>query len=373
MLKNRLKGFIDKSNESPDVVIFLSLFAIGFMVQIGGRLLFSVPAIIVSLILIFLLIGYAWVVKAMAYAKLSHEKASDNFYYLGFLFTVVTLSIALYKFGTTEASDGDLLKNVISDLGVGLSTTIVGLFLRMLFVLMRHTPEEIEDRVIQHLQERAHDIEKKMLTTMNVLDKLDVRTNQILIETGLVIERSVSIFPELVDKVHGSVLEEIDGLTKSYAESLRSQIDHTKLLVSSSSELSKASNAVVENLNSISFPSDLLIEKVEQSASVLSKSAESIENTFQEILGGYKDVHVKIISNLEEVKVPYNIDEKFFEPAVINLNTNIDEFGNSLKEIVKKIDSELIPINQQVHGLAGQVTQLQSQLSNLNKNDFEKD
>jgi hypothetical protein len=373
MLKNRLKGFIDKSNESPDVVIFLSLFVIGFMVQIGGRLLFSVPAIIVSLILILLLIGYAWVVKAMAYAKLSHEKASDNFYYLGFLFTVVTLSIALYKFGTTEASDGDLLKNVISDLGVGLSTTIVGLFLRMLFVLMRHTPEEIEDRVIQHLQERAHDIEKKMLTTMNVLDKLDVRTNQILIETGLVIEKSVSIFPELVDKVHGSVLEEVDGLTKSYAESLRSQIDHTKLLVSSSSELSQASNAVVENLNSISFPSDLLIEKVEQSASVLSKSAESIENTFQEILGGYKDVHAKIISNLEEVKVPYNIDEKFFEPAVINLNTNIDEFGNSLKEIVKKIDSELIPINQQVHGLAGQVTQLQSQLSNLNKNDFEKD
>ena len=70
MLKNRLKGFIDKSNGSPDVIIFLSLFTIGFMVQIVGRLLFSVPAIIVSLVLIFLLIGYSWVVKAMAYAKL---------------------------------------------------------------------------------------------------------------------------------------------------------------------------------------------------------------------------------------------------------------------------------------------------------------
>ena len=130
MLKNRLKGFIDKSNGSPDAIIFLSLFTIGFMVQIVGRLLFSVPAIIVSLVLILLLIGYAWVVKAMAYAKLSHEKASDNFYYLGFLFTVVTLAIALYKFGATENSNDDLLRNVISDLGIGLSTTIVGLFLQ---------------------------------------------------------------------------------------------------------------------------------------------------------------------------------------------------------------------------------------------------
>ena len=84
-------------------------------------------------------------------------------------------------------------------------------------------------------------------------------------------------------------------------------------------------------------------------------------------------MHAKIISNLDEVKVPDNTVEKFFEPAVINLNTKIDEFGNSLKEIVKKIDSELIPLNQKVHDLAGQVTRFQSQLSDLNENDFEKD
>ncbi len=56
-----------------------------------------------------------------------YESAGDNFYYLGFLYTLISLAISLYQFNTEGASSG-----IITSFGLALTSTILGLAGRIL-------------------------------------------------------------------------------------------------------------------------------------------------------------------------------------------------------------------------------------------------
>src|SRR5262245_32338054 len=58
--------------------------------------------------------------------RLREDRIGDGAYYLGFLFTLVSLSVTLYQF---TRSGG--VEEVISGFGIALTTTIVGLSLRV--------------------------------------------------------------------------------------------------------------------------------------------------------------------------------------------------------------------------------------------------
>ena len=63
-----------------------------------------------------------------------YESAGDNFYYLGFLYTLISLAISLYQFNTEGASSG-----IITSFGLALTSTILGLAGR---ILLSQSPEE---------------------------------------------------------------------------------------------------------------------------------------------------------------------------------------------------------------------------------------
>ncbi len=95
----------------------------------------------------------AWVISYAAavlafYACLTHfsgrlrvepETIGDNCYYLGFLFTLVSLAYTLYKVGAiTDGGDPSVnIPEVISGFGVALSSTIFGVGLRIIMMQFR--------------------------------------------------------------------------------------------------------------------------------------------------------------------------------------------------------------------------------------------
>ena len=90
--------------------------------------------------LFFLMLAYAIVVARAPKFLLASWQAGDNCYYLGFLFTLVSLVFALYDF--VESGGNKVL--VVQDFGIALSTTIAGLLLRVLFSQARLDPDNIE-------------------------------------------------------------------------------------------------------------------------------------------------------------------------------------------------------------------------------------
>ena len=127
-------------SDYPDQVFFASTFIIGSLFitflknwNVASQWL-SLTSMITSMGLI---IVYAIVSRTVHTFRLSSERVGDNCYYLGFLFTLVSLSNALYSFGY---GDDDTINYVISNFGIALGSTIVGMLMRVMFnqIVMIH-------------------------------------------------------------------------------------------------------------------------------------------------------------------------------------------------------------------------------------------
>jgi hypothetical protein len=64
--------------------------------------------------------------------RFREDRAGDDLYYLGFLFTLVSLGYSLHAFGQLHA-----IERIVANFGIALGTTIVGLAMRVLLYQLR--------------------------------------------------------------------------------------------------------------------------------------------------------------------------------------------------------------------------------------------
>src|SRR5689334_11447571 len=89
-----------------------------------------------------IIVLYAVCASVVPRLRARPDQVADNSYYLGLLFTLVSLSLALYRFasvegpGTTEGAPEAILRNF----GIAISSTIFGLALRVLVAQFREDP-----------------------------------------------------------------------------------------------------------------------------------------------------------------------------------------------------------------------------------------
>ena len=71
--------------------------------------------------------------------RLRDDQSGDNLYYMGFLFTLTSLGAALMHFSAARAAE-----EIVRNFGIAITSTIVGIALRVLFNQMRRDPLEVE-------------------------------------------------------------------------------------------------------------------------------------------------------------------------------------------------------------------------------------
>jgi len=219
-------SFLDQTNDAPDAIIFAGFFGVGVAIQIFGRFSLGWDAVFVAVILCLLLCLYAFAVLKFKQTKLSINAASDNFYFLGFLFTVITLAIALYRY-SVDSSDksGDQLMSIIGDLGVGLATTIWGLFLRMFFSLWRTSPDEIEEVVHNDLRKKAEEVRTSLASVASVSESANNRMIDVIQTTEKNISEIYEKAPANVEAMINNSLAKINALETNYVNSVNNLVN----------------------------------------------------------------------------------------------------------------------------------------------------
>jgi hypothetical protein len=126
----------------PRTAVDRTIFLLAFIVGVVGGVLLKlagvhpvVSASFAALILAIYAIS-AWMGGRL---KIEPETIGDNCYYLGFLFTLASLSFTLYQMADPSKNGGSPvdIPEVISGFGVALSSTIFGVLLRVLMMQMR--------------------------------------------------------------------------------------------------------------------------------------------------------------------------------------------------------------------------------------------
>lgn len=106
---------------------------------------------------LFLMTFYAALLWLARYFRLRDDQSGDNLYYLGFLYTLTSLAVALKQFNIDDGA-----ATIVSSFGVAIATTIMGIALRVLFNQMRQDPIEVESIARLELADAARKVRQEL-------------------------------------------------------------------------------------------------------------------------------------------------------------------------------------------------------------------
>ena len=130
----------------PDKGLFGFIAVFGFVIIIALKL-YGYHANLVAGTAVALMLGYGLIAYRMPQVQLRLDRLGDYFYYLGFIFTLESMSAALIQLG----ENANNIEAVLGSFGIALFTTIVGVAGRVMFVQLRSEIDEVEAEVRREL------------------------------------------------------------------------------------------------------------------------------------------------------------------------------------------------------------------------------
>jgi len=270
-------------SDYPDQVFFASTFIIGSLFitflknwNVASQWL-SLTSMITSMGLI---IVYAVVSRTVHTFRLSSERVGDNCYYLGFLFTLVSLSNALYSFGY---GDDDTINYVISNFGIALGSTIVGMLMRVMFNQMKIEPEQIEERIKENLTDTGHRLTGEIENVIGEMNSLSSTLKNSMAEA---LESTDTLLKDS-KKRHASLVDSIDKLTEDVIarnEKSATAINESIERITGTSSLEAPTQTIRKSLEKFAENINDANSKMEKLSSILDVAVKSNKTSSSRLL-----------------------------------------------------------------------------------------
>lgn len=153
------------------VAFLLGAFIIMFIDTLNWPKAFAVGICIIALL------GYAVMTGLMPMFRLRPDQAADNVYYLGLLYTLTSLGMALLRFSTEGGTDA-----ILRNFGIAIATTIVGLGLRVFLSQFRDDPDDLEYEAKAALAESVRSLRGELDRSLAEMQNFTVGAKQALQE-----------------------------------------------------------------------------------------------------------------------------------------------------------------------------------------------
>ena len=134
-----------------DKVLFVAAVVVGVL-AIGAVDAADASKWIAVAVCVVVMLAYLAATVLLAGLRLRADQTADNLYYLGLLYTLASLGVALIQFANSEQATTSILRNF----GIAIFTTIVGVGLRVLVGQFREDPEELEFEAREALAQSVH-------------------------------------------------------------------------------------------------------------------------------------------------------------------------------------------------------------------------
>lgn len=249
--------------------------------------------------------------------SISYEQFADSNYYLGFLFTLVSLSVTLISL--VQNNNIELL---ISQFGIAILTTLVGLSLRIYtinFVPNEETNRESFDFIIsQKLQMIDEQITQTIDKNKLFSDVIDEKINMFQVKT----EQNINEF----------------------TNNLLNNLDVTKL------------SEIISNI------SQSMMHNYDKQSEILEKLIEEIKNVNDSYISNIKNVNSYVsknqnfldtfITSINEIKEKLGNYTELVNSNTNNYNTNINNLNGLIeKQIIKTDDNQKFVLDSLLNGM----------------------
>jgi hypothetical protein len=235
----------------PDRGLF-GVAALGGFGAICGLKLYGYNPDLIAVLSVGIMITYGVVAFYMPRVQMRLDRLGDNFYYLGFIYTLASLSVALLQLRGAGAQ----IEQLLGSFGIALATTIVGIAGRVLFVQLRSEIDEVEERTRRDLAAASADLREQVASSVREFETLRTAFIQTLSETT----------NECL-KAGSRQISEIDALTKRAAEQISSTFEANRLQSEKQNQAMETVAKAIERASQAAFEANRLqCEQVNQSA-----------------------------------------------------------------------------------------------------------
>ncbi|MCT7646836.1 hypothetical protein [Aliarcobacter butzleri] len=317
--------------------LFLSVFFIGILIIcILGYLNYTLTPLILTIVLMF---SYYLIAANQLNKKktISYEQFADSNYYLGFLFTLGSLSITLINL----VKDNDM-EMLISQFGIAIITTLIGLTLRIYtinFIPNEETNRESFDFIISRKLQMIDDQITQTIDRNKLFsDVLDEKINMFQAKTEENINQfTTNLLNSLdVDKIASIVNNITDTMMKNYNK-------QTEILEKLIQEIKKVNSNYINNIENVN--------------TYISKNQNFLE-TFVLSINEIKDK----LANYTEI---INDTTNNYNKNILNLNNTME------KQILNINENQELVLNTLINGITN-VKNENSELLNTFKDDMMK-
>jgi hypothetical protein len=249
------RGADKKGFDLPDQILFFGFFLVGGA-AIWVLKLQHVHQTIVTAVPIALMALYALLAFVTKRYRLREDKVGDNIYYLGFLFTLVSLSYALYVYDP----DGSGASDIINNFGIAIFTTIIGLAGRVCFNQMREDPIEYEREARYSLAEATRDLRSNLADITIEMASFKRKMLQITEEGAIDISNSARVaLTENIERFSNASNEVADKIRAAFA----TFTDQATLLNETSSKNVEALQNLFDRIEHIEAEPGLISDKLD--------------------------------------------------------------------------------------------------------------
>lgn len=253
----RLKMFSDM----PDKGLFVFFIAAGFLLIFGVKTYVwtyargqdYTPEITIGTAL--LMIAYGVLAYRIPAVRMRSDRLGDNFYYMGFIFTLASMSAALIQLRT-----GEDVGALIGSFGIALVSTILGIAGRVTFVQMRTEVEDIEERIRQDLLSAASDLRGQLGAAVRDLESFRTGAQQAIHER---LKESVDAFSEAARGQLEQIETAVEKTIVSTQVAFAGHEEAALRLVTIGSEVSQSADRLAGRLDAIEVPSDVIDRKLD--------------------------------------------------------------------------------------------------------------
>ena len=338
---------IDRVSSIPDNYLFIAAVSAGGLAIIILRGIFGLSPILTAFFPVSILLSYFYILRFSPTYRQREDKAGDNLYFLGFIFTVLSLGVALYRYQTDPSVD-----QIIGDLGVGLISTVFGLVLRIVLTHQRKDPDEIEEITRLELSEAADKATAQLNATTRVIEAVQSQGRQIMEEAQ-----------ESIDTANASVLESLRQLDMKVQAIQIPEDMITSKVDPMLNNLGSSIDRLVQRLDAIQVQPDLLDQKASELFAPLNIMVMELRDKLNQIdlssLVAKLDTSVDgLIVKLGSIDIPTDVIANKASSAFDPLDQAVVELRDKLRSLEVSPDF----LSDQISPLIQDISTLQSSL-----------
>jgi hypothetical protein len=280
------EGLAPAKSTRLDVMVFFGAFTSGLVAYSVLRGL-EVHQGFQTAAVVFVLSTDAVVVAVVPRLRVRLDQAGDNAYYLGLLFTLMSMAVALYDFGAIAldrpgASSGRSgAETIIGNFGIALASTIAGIFIRVVLHQMRVDPADVESMTRIELAEAAKRVKATLDTVTLDMGRFHEEVRQ---RTEDVATTVLADLKRLLGDFSTDVASSARGLMDATGDAQQRLVERSTGITLRLEEAAEGARQAIERLRAVEPPPLKLagrLEKVSESLDLLANRAERLIVSFK--------------------------------------------------------------------------------------------